>query len=135
MPNNLLLMVEDEALTALSLQDSLENAGFVVHHASDGYEAFALLQDHERALAALITDIQLGDGLNGWAVARRARELDPDTPVIYISGDSVHEHAALGVSHSLMLQKPFTPERLIAGLRQLLTSATTSHHPGAADTA
>lgn len=107
MQDRLLLMVEDEALTALSLEDALESAGFVVLHASDGHEAFALLQDHQRQLSALITDIKLGNGLNGWALAKKARELDPTIPEVYISGDSAHEQTQLGISQSLMLQKPF----------------------------
>ena len=120
MQDSLLLMVEDEALTALSLQDALEIAGFVVLHASDGHEAFVFLQDHQGKLAALITDIRFGNGLNGWAVARKARELNAAIPVLYISGDSAHEHAQLGVGRSIMLQKPFTPDRLLATLRSLL---------------
>jgi CheY-like chemotaxis protein len=96
-------MVEDEALTALSLQDALEQSGFVVHHASDGEEASDYLKDHHGALAAIVTDIRFGPGIDGWEVARRARELDADIPVIYMSGDSAHEHARQGVSESFIL--------------------------------
>jgi CheY-like chemotaxis protein len=120
-------MVEDEALTALSLQDALEDGGFDVHHALDDQEAFAFLQDHRGELAGLITDIRIGPGLTGWEVAKRARELDPRIPVIYVSGDSAHEHARRGASQSVMLQKPFPPNLLLETLRQLLASSEASN--------
>lgn len=127
MRSHLLLMVEDEALNALSLQYALEDAGFDVHHALDDQEAFAFLQNYQNALAGLITDIRIGPALTGWEVAKRARELDAAIPVIYISGDSAHEHARRGVSQSVMLQKPFTPIVLLESLRKLLASSEESN--------
>jgi hypothetical protein len=38
----------------------------------------------------MITNISLGVGADGWDVARRARELTPELPVVYMSGASAH---------------------------------------------
>jgi DNA-binding response OmpR family regulator len=114
-------MVEDEALVAFSLQDALERLGFVVEHASDAKEASKILEEHHAGLSALITDIRfVGTSLDGWAIAKRARELVSAIPVIYMSGDSAHDHERLGVSQSLMLQKPFSPDYLSARVESLL---------------
>ena len=41
---------------------------------------------------ALVTDINLGrDKLDGWEVARHAREIDPAFPVVYMSCDSAED--------------------------------------------
>jgi DNA-binding response OmpR family regulator len=130
MQHHLLLMVEDEALTALCLQDVLESAGFTVQQALKGQAALALLRDNQGMLAAVITDIRFGPGLEGWDVAERARELNADIPIIYMTGDSAHEHARRGVSQSIMLQKPFTPELLLASLRVLMPSEEMSNPAG-----
>jgi DNA-binding response OmpR family regulator len=114
-------MVEDEALVAFGLQDALEHGGFDVEHASDGKEASIFLQKHHARVSALITDIRfVGTTMDGWAVATRARELVAGLPVIYMSGDSAHDHERLGVSQSIMLQKPFTPSILSGKVRSLL---------------
>jgi DNA-binding response OmpR family regulator len=123
-------MVEDEALVALSFQDALEHAGFAVHHAFDGPEAFEFLQEHHAAVSALITNIRfVGETLDGWAIAKRAREFLSTIPVIYMTGDSAHDHGCLGLSRSMMLQKPFTSECLVSELGRLLSPVTTNPSP------
>ena len=46
----------------------------------------------------MLTDIRLGAGPDGWSVANRARELNPDMPLVYMSGDSAHQWTEHGVS-------------------------------------
>jgi CheY-like chemotaxis protein len=55
-----------------------------------------------------------------WAIAKRAREINPDLAVIYMTGDSGHEYASNGVPSSILLAKPFAPAQLIAAVAQLL---------------
>jgi DNA-binding response OmpR family regulator len=119
-PSLLILLAEDEALIAITLQDALEEACFAVHHVSDAEEAIHALESKHKELSGVITDINFGQKLDGWAVALRARELVPHLPVVYISGDSAHEHTARGVPDSIMLQKPFAPAQMITGMSTLL---------------
>lgn len=70
----------------------------------------------------LITDIQLGGGANGWDVARRARELKPSMPVVYVSGDSSSHWEANGVPGSIMIQKPFALAQVTTAIAQLLNA-------------
>jgi CheY-like chemotaxis protein len=122
----LILFAEDDELIALSLQDALEDAGFTVHHVVSGPEALVALESNKSDLSGLITDIQLGGDVNGWAIGRAGRELIPQLPVVYISGDSAHEHTAQGVPDSVMLQKPFAPAQLVTAIATLLNAVPPS---------
>lgn len=44
-------------------------------------------------IRAVVTDINLGSGSNGWQVARRARELRPEMPLLYVTGGNADEWA------------------------------------------
>ena len=80
-----------------------------------------MLDSADGKYRALVTDINLGrDKLNGWDVARHAREIDPGFPVIYMSGDSAEDWASKGVPNSVMLSKPFAPAQLVTAVSQLL---------------
>jgi DNA-binding response OmpR family regulator len=71
----------------------------------------------------MVTDIRLGEGPNGWDVARHAREVIPTMPVVYMSGDSANEHSAYGVPDSVMLQKPFATAQLVTAISTLMNAA------------
>ncbi|QIK77889.1 response regulator [Sphingomonas piscis] len=116
------LLVEDETLIALNLQDALEEAGFSVHHVLGGAAAVEVIEAKHAELAAVVTDIRFGRDLDGWQVARRARELSPHIPIVYTSGDSAHEHTAHGVPDSIMLQKPFATAQLVTAIATLLNA-------------
>jgi CheY-like chemotaxis protein len=62
--------------------------------------------------------------VDGWEVAKHARELDPEFPVIYMSGDSASDWGSKGVPNSIMLSKPFAPAQLLTAVSQLLNSGT-----------
>ncbi|CDX55587.1 Response regulator receiver (fragment) [Mesorhizobium plurifarium] len=59
--------------------------------------------------------------MSGWDVARHVRSVNPNLPVIYISGDGAVDWAALGVPNSLMITKPFAMPQIISGLTTLLS--------------
>lgn len=84
-------LVEDDALIRELLETSLTDAGFEVVEVSCRTKALAEFQADATRFRAVITDIRLGAGPDGWAVARRARELVPNMPVVYMSGDCFHE--------------------------------------------
>ena len=116
----LVLLVEDEALIRMMLEDELADAGFGLVVASDGGRAIEEIEDDPGRFGVIVTDIRLGRGKSGWDVARRARELIPEMPVVYVSGDSAHEWAARGVPKSVMVQKPFAPEEVLTAISTLL---------------
>jgi CheY-like chemotaxis protein len=112
------LLVEDEILLCWILEEMLDESGYDVTLATTGADGLAAIEGPQH-FDLLITNIRLKDGPDGWSLARRARELDPRIPVLFVSGDSAHEHANTGVPGSKMLSKPFEAQDIdtaIAGL-------------------
>ena len=99
----MILLVEDEPLLREVTSEDLESLGFEVECARDGDEAIEILA--QRTFAALITDIRMPGAVDGWEVARRAREQHPDLPVIYLSGYS--DPASEPVEDARLVQKPY----------------------------
>jgi DNA-binding response OmpR family regulator len=116
-----ILVVEDDHLIQSVVEEALKEGGFEIVLASSGERGVELLDHDEDKCRALVTDINLGrDKLDGWQVARHAREIDPVFPVIYMSGDSAEDWASKGVPNSIMLAKPFAPAQLVTAVAQLL---------------
>ncbi|MGB8607540.1 response regulator [Bradyrhizobium sp.] len=116
-----ILVVEDDHLIQSVVEEALKEGGFETIVASSGEQAAELLDSAEGKYRALVTDINLGrEKLDGWEVARHAREIDPAFPVVYMSGDSAEDWASMGVPNSIMLAKPFAPAQLVTAVAQLL---------------
>jgi DNA-binding response OmpR family regulator len=120
------IVVEDDPLVQGVLEETLSDGGFEVVIASSGEEAVTLLDDAVQNYRAIITDINLGSGMTGWEVAQRSREINPEFPVVYMSGDSATYWASKGVPNSIMLSKPFAPTQLVMAVSQLLNSGRNS---------
>lgn len=87
MSSTVVLVVEDESIIVLDVEHSLVAAGFEVVPAVNGANAIAAFDDSPERFGALVTDIRLGRGPNGWDVARHVRGIISNLPVIYVSGD------------------------------------------------
>jgi DNA-binding response OmpR family regulator len=114
------LFVEDEDLIRELNAEELAEAGYGLVVVESGDDALEALDGDAEPFCALVTDVNLGEGADGWDVGKRARELDDEIPVIYMSGASAHEWQAKGVPNSVMLDKPFTPSQLVTAIRSLL---------------
>ena len=117
----LVLVVDDEALIQELVAIPLEEAGFKVVVASDASQATTTLENE--SVRAVVTDIDLKGSLTGWDVARRARELHPDIPVVYMTGANAAEWTSMGVPDSLLIAKPFVPAQMVTAVSQLLNAA------------
>jgi DNA-binding response OmpR family regulator len=115
-----ILYVEDEPLLRELAAVILEDAGFEVVTADNGGAAFEALDDNGEPWCAVITDVNLGHGPDGWAVARHARDLNRKLPVVYITGGSPHQWQANGVPNSILITKPFDPRQIVEAIRTLL---------------
>ena len=117
------LLVDDEEFLRDVLKAALEDADFSVLDASDGQTALASLNEQGARVRGLVTDIDLGQASpSGWEIAREARLLNAHLPVIYMTGASSHDWAAMGVPGSILLAKPFVPAQLITALAQLMNA-------------
>ncbi len=113
------LVVEDEADVLEVVQDALERRGLEVRTALNDIDAYSLLEGEARSFGMLIADINLGVGVTGFDVARRARQLNPDLKVVYITGHAAHLDK-FGVPDAIMFPKPFYPDELAAQVVELL---------------
>jgi len=125
MPEPTILLVEDEPLVLLVAQDALEAGGFTVIPSQLASEAVSLLVENSADLSGLVTDIRLPGGPDGWEIARHARELRPDLPVVYTTADSAAEWPAQGVPNSVVVQKPYAGAQLLTAISSLITKADT----------
>ena len=121
----LVLVVEDEALIILMAKEALEEAGFGVLQAPSAARAIGFLEDPNQPIRALITDVDLGGSQTGWMVAKRAREISPKLPIVYITGGGPNEWPANGVPKSVLITKPFAPAQLVTAVSNLLNAAIT----------
>ncbi|RYE00512.1 MAG: response regulator [Sphingomonadales bacterium] len=116
-----ILFVEDDPLIMLSAASMLEDHGWTVKKAANGAVAIERFPELASDVDAMVVDIRLGQGPNGWDVARYARSLSRKLPVAYITGD---DHAALSnverVDGGVVLRKPITGTDLVAALRRLI---------------
>ncbi|MDE4586356.1 response regulator [Sinorhizobium meliloti] len=81
-----------------------------------------LLLDYDSEIAGVVTDIRFFGLPDGWSVARVAREIDPDMPVVYVTGHGALEWPSRGVANSILLEKPFALAQLVTAVSQLLNA-------------
>lgn len=120
----LILVVEDEELLQSFVADGLHEGGFEAVIASSGEKAITLLKANRGEYRALVTDINLEGKMDGWEVAQHAREIQPEFPIVYMSGAAAADWTSKGVPNSVMLPKPFAPAQLLTALANLLNSGT-----------
>ena len=79
------LLVEDELLVREVAAEDLGDAGFDVVAASDGDEALGILRE-KTDFDLLFTDIRMPGNIDGWDLAREAKQMIPELRVIYATG-------------------------------------------------
>jgi DNA-binding response OmpR family regulator len=119
----IILVIEDDRDLQMMVEDALRDGGYEPAIAGSGEEALTLLKAFRTKYSALVTDIRLLGRLDGWRVARGAREIDPSFPVLYITGGGGDEWPTRGVPDSVLLNKPFSPDELVAAVAKLLENA------------
>jgi two-component system nitrogen regulation response regulator NtrX len=120
-----ILVVDDEAdireLVAAILQDD----GYAVRTAHNAEAAMAAIRSRKPAL--LILDIWMSaGGLDGLELLDRLKVLDPDLPVIMISGHGNIETAVSSIKRGAydFIEKPFKSDRLMLVVERALEAAT-----------
>jgi DNA-binding response OmpR family regulator len=119
------LVVEDDQGIQSIVEDALVDGGFEPAIAPSGEEAVTLLRGNRNGYRALVADVKLRGRMDGWEVARHAREIDPEFPIVYMTGASADQWPSHGVPNSILLQKPFAPAQLVTAVSQLLINRTT----------
>ena len=120
--NMKILLLEDDAILAESLQEYLESEGYEVTAVGRGEEVYDRTFDERYDL--YILDINVPD-INGFEVLRALKEAEDETPAIYISAltdiASITKGFDLGAVD--YLKKPFDPEELLLRIRHRIGRA------------
>ncbi|MGD0315103.1 MAG: response regulator [Xanthobacteraceae bacterium] len=101
--------------------ESLAVQGFAVCTATNGMDALKCLASVP--VDVLFTDINLAGGMDGTVLARRARELLPDLPVVYASGRVNILDPQVRVPGSTFVPKPYVPSLIGRVLANAVESA------------
>jgi len=120
----IILVVEDDDAVQGLVEEALVDGGFQPAIAASGEEAVTLLMGRLTKYRALVTDVNLLGTMDGWEVAKRAREIDPEFPVVYMTGARADDYGSQGVPNSILLTKPFAPAQLVTAVAQLLNAGT-----------
>jgi len=107
-----IIIAEDEHELRSVLVEALSHFRIRVLEARDGIEAFQLLRENP-TVSLLLSDVRM-PGMDGYALAERALELNPDLKVLMMTAyPSEHPPAAvLRAREVRTLSKPFKLDRM-----------------------
>jgi len=115
------LLAEDERMVRSLVQRVLEAQGFTVIEAANGREALAAAEKHHDGIHLILTDVVMPE-MSGRELVEELAPLRPETKVLYMSGytdSAIVQHGVLD-SERAFIQKPFTPETLLAKVFEVL---------------
>ena len=113
-----ILVVDDENLMLTMAETILGEFGYQVLTANSGQKALQILAQPKQQLDLMITDLVM-PGMDGRALIESLRKMEPDLPVICMSGYVMPEDQLAG---SGCLQKPFTTTELLLKVKAALTT-------------
>lgn len=114
-----LLLVEDEKRMAQALCELLRQEKYEVDHFANGPDGLTALESGIYDIAIL--DVML-PGMNGFEIARRARQTGVRTPVLMLTAKAELDDKVVGLDSGAddYLTKPFMTKELLARLRALV---------------
>src|SRR5690242_11511654 len=123
MPRRILLVDDDEPTLEL-LGTTLEKNGFEVVKAKDTTQAKWLWEDAKAPFDLLLTDVRLEAEDDGFMLAARLLESQPNVPVMFISGDEdcFASPAIQRFGDSPFLRKPFDLKKMLASVNKIIAN-------------
>ena len=120
MPNDRILVVDDEETIREIVSSMLGGANFQTRQAASGTEALAILESGED-FDLVLSDLMMAE-MDGIALLERAKERYPDMPIVMVT--AVHDiqvalQALRNGAYDYLL-KPFEREQLLATVRRAL---------------
>jgi DNA-binding NtrC family response regulator len=124
-----ILLAEDDAAVRLATTRILEKNGYTVLVAVNGSEALEIHEANSSKIDLLITDIIMPE-MSGRDLVAQSHERDPQMAVLVMSGYTEHtsRNRELVDAGMAFIQKPFTPDQLLASVQHALNSAGVHAH-------
>lgn len=122
-----ILFVDDEVIIGEMAMEALTQNGYTVTMQTSSRDALALFRNNPNAFDLVVTDLAM-PYMNGTELAREMLKLNPELPIILITGFSetvVSEHTRrIGIRELLL--KPLIPKDLFRAIRNILIKPTES---------
>ena len=119
------ILVEDDDAVRMFGARALRNKGYRVIEAKSGETALDLIRDSAEKINLLITDVVMPQ-MDGPALIREVRRIDPDIKVIFISGytEDTFRQRLDSDSEIHFLAKPFSLKQLAIKVKDVINEKT-----------
>jgi len=111
----LILVVDDEPFILQYIKHVLQLTNYDVLTTTSVDEAWAVFEQRQLEIELVLTDIVMPGSVDGLELAARIHRLNPDLPVLFITGafSEVDPRTAKMDEEHLLLRKPFFPKQLV----------------------
>lgn len=122
-----ILLVEDDTSLGFVIKDNMEQSGLEVYLCTDGEIAMQIFKDH--LFDVCVFDVML-PRMDGFSLAEKVRESDPDIPIIFLTAKSMKEDKIKGfeIGADDYIVKPFDIEELILRIKVFLKRSVKDAH-------
>jgi len=119
--NKTILIIEDEATLAATLELNLQLDGFYTKIANTGNNAIKEFEQNKNNLNLILLDIMLPD-VNGFELCKQFKLKKPNIPVIFLSArnQSIDKIEGLKLGADDYVTKPFELEELLLRINNLI---------------
>jgi two-component system OmpR family response regulator len=117
MPQQRILIVEDDTDLRRMFRAALSMAGYAVNEASDGIDALHLIDSHPPDLVILDLHLRVLDGVSVQQELA-ARAITASIPIVIVTGSEI---AVGGPNVACVLRKPVTTDRLLRTVQACIT--------------
>ena len=120
MPNNCILIVDDEARIRKLLKDFLNAKGYGILEAEDGEQALEMFEENKNKISLILLDVTMPK-LDGWSVLRQIRQ-ESKVPIIMLTARGEEQDELFGFELGVdeYISKPFSPKILVARVEAIL---------------
>ncbi|MGL5831790.1 MAG: PAS domain S-box protein [Waterburya sp.] len=117
----LILVVDDEAMIREVTKATLESYNYRVITANDGIEAIAIYAQQPQAIAVILIDLVMPE-MDGLTAMRALKKINPNVKLIATSGLATKENVTTAESIGIQsfLVKPYTAEKLLFDLNKAI---------------
>jgi CheY-like chemotaxis protein len=119
-----ILIAEDESVVRAVARVMLETSGHEVFVAANGREALNIVEREHESIDLVLTDVIMPQ-MGGKELAAHLASRSPATKILYMSAyTDALMHGALETGTGF-LEKPFTPDKLLRSVSDLLAQSPT----------
>lgn len=120
MPNNCILVVDDEQRMRKLIKDFLKAKGYSILEAEDGEKALEVFEENKNKIALILLDVMMPK-LDGWSVLRQIRQTSK-VPIMMLTARGEEQDELFGFELGVdeYMAKPFSPKILVARVDAIL---------------